>query len=270
MDKDGVTTTYSGIEELYIQQAEANPIYAKSDIPTLIKAWNLPKSPSLKILDLGCGTGFCTRLLKQRTGGHVLGVDIDDVMINRAKLIETKAKSGISYCVGDGRKSLMTIPEVSTLAPFDMVNLSWVLPHLKTCAEVKAMATAMYGVLKVGGRVCGVTFNPHLDEKMMRLHERYGQINCFAPGPSPEDEGQLIQCTTVNDPKLPALVLTGYHMKDYQLASAFREAGFQDFHIVPPPHLFETENPFERDFYKPYTNKPPSAIFLGTKASPSP
>lgn len=42
--------------------------------------------PDARVLDLGCGTGWATRLFaEQATEGHVIGVDVSDEMIRMAK-----------------------------------------------------------------------------------------------------------------------------------------------------------------------------------------
>jgi 2-polyprenyl-3-methyl-5-hydroxy-6-metoxy-1,4-benzoquinol methylase len=267
MKKDSAASAAITPEELYSKQLEANPAFARCDIPTLVQALSLQKSSGLKMLDLGCGTGICTGLLKQQGGGKVLGVDIDEAMIKKAKQTEAKAKFGVTYCVGDCKNNLMTVPEVAALAPFDVVNVCWVLPHLKTCAEVKAMATNIFVLLKPGGKVCGVTFNPHLDKEMTQLHERYGLFNSISTDPTPEDQGRLVHRSIVTVPKLPPLLQTNYLLKDYQLATAFHEAGFKDFHFVPPPFIFETDSEAEKEFYQPYLLRPQSAIFIATKTT---
>ena len=40
------------------------------------------------IIDLGCGDGFYTRILNQKTTGKVFGVDISNSMIESARSLE--------------------------------------------------------------------------------------------------------------------------------------------------------------------------------------
>jgi SAM-dependent methyltransferase len=52
------------------------------------------------VLDVGCGTGFFTRALANRTQGRVIGVDIDSKYMEYARRKETK---GSFYAVADAR-----------------------------------------------------------------------------------------------------------------------------------------------------------------------
>src|SRR5262245_23845773 len=55
----------------------------------------------LRVLDLACGFGFYTRLLKQRGAAEVVGVDISHEMIRLAQQQEQAEPLGIMYQVGD-------------------------------------------------------------------------------------------------------------------------------------------------------------------------
>src|SRR5499426_1523728 len=53
------------------------------------------------VMDLACGFGFYTRLLKQHGAAQVIGVDISSEMIHLAHQQEQVAPLGITYQVGD-------------------------------------------------------------------------------------------------------------------------------------------------------------------------
>lgn len=55
---------------------------------------------SLKILDLGCGEGYCSRELRRRKAAQVWGVDLSEGMIAAARYQEQKDSLGINYQVG--------------------------------------------------------------------------------------------------------------------------------------------------------------------------
>ncbi len=88
----------------------------------------IPEGRELKILDLGCGTGFFEVILG-RLGHSVTGIDLTEEMIARAnemirlyQLDETRVKT----MVGDAEK--LDFSDES----FDVVisrNLTWTLPH---------------------------------------------------------------------------------------------------------------------------------------------
>ena len=54
-----------------------------------------------RVMDLACGFGFYTRLLKQRGAAQVIGVDISPEMIRLAHQQEQAEPLGITYQVGD-------------------------------------------------------------------------------------------------------------------------------------------------------------------------
>ena len=54
-----------------------------------------------RVMDLACGSGFYTRLLKQRGAAQVVGVDISPEMIRLASQREQVEPLGITYQVGD-------------------------------------------------------------------------------------------------------------------------------------------------------------------------
>src|SRR5207248_8366681 len=60
--------------------------------------------PADRVLDLGCGAGWATRLLAARVPqGKVTGVDISDEMIERARRSSTNF-SNIEFAVGSSEK----------------------------------------------------------------------------------------------------------------------------------------------------------------------
>ena len=54
-----------------------------------------------RVLDLACGFGFYTRLLKQRGAAQVIGVDISPEMVRLACAKEQDEPTGVEYRVGD-------------------------------------------------------------------------------------------------------------------------------------------------------------------------
>ncbi|MBR2764668.1 MAG: methyltransferase domain-containing protein [Blautia sp.] len=101
----------------------------------------LPQDRSLRILDLGTGTGYFALILAAR-GHEVLGIDLTPEMISRAH--ETAGKLGIH---ADFRVMDAENPDFEPES-FDVLvtrNLTWTLPDLeKTYAE-------WYRLLKPGG-----------------------------------------------------------------------------------------------------------------------
>ncbi|MBD2195024.1 class I SAM-dependent methyltransferase [Calothrix anomala FACHB-343] len=54
----------------------------------------------LRVLDLGCGEGYCTRELHRRGAAQVYGIDVSQGMIEAAQAQELANPLGIKYAVG--------------------------------------------------------------------------------------------------------------------------------------------------------------------------
>src|ERR1700758_879117 len=57
-----------------------------------------------RILDLGCGEGYCSRMLRQRGASDILGVDLSPRMIELAREAERAQPLGIRYEVADAAR----------------------------------------------------------------------------------------------------------------------------------------------------------------------
>ena len=91
--------------------------YARLEVhgPALLKACGRVRG--LRVLDVGCGQGYFSRLLAER-GASVVGIDVSPRMIAHAKMHEEKQPLGIEYRVMDARK----IGNVWTPGSFDLIT----------------------------------------------------------------------------------------------------------------------------------------------------
>jgi SAM-dependent methyltransferase len=250
---------------VYGQQFDDSDYYLKYLVPTVQRAWQIPKTTSPKLLDIGCGTGIMTRALKQHFGGTALGVDISEPMVQAAAALEAKTKQDIQYCAGDCMQDIRKLPLVAALAPFDLVNASWLWTNASTYAELKAMASNAYNLLRKDGQLCGLLQNPFLHRKDYLLFERYRMI--YSPEGTEDQlkDGQFLGVMTVFDAKLPPLNLSDHFWTAPTIEKAVREAGFTEFHFASPPYIFKADNEYEAAFYKPLIDKPDFIIFTPNK-----
>src|SRR5262245_53936637 len=56
-----------------------------------------------RVLDVGCGDGHYTRILRKAGAAEVVGIDISDRMIKLAREQEARQSLGIEYRVEDAR-----------------------------------------------------------------------------------------------------------------------------------------------------------------------
>lgn len=78
----------------------------------------------LRVLDVGCGEGYCTRELKSRGSAHTVGLELSGEMIRLAREQEETLAQGIDYRSGDVRE----LPFED--ASFDLVTAVFVFNYL--------------------------------------------------------------------------------------------------------------------------------------------
>ncbi|WP_214317849.1 class I SAM-dependent methyltransferase [Nonomuraea sediminis] len=108
--------------------------------------------PGDSILDVGCGTGYLTRILAPFIGprGKVIGVDPSPAMIDHAG---RRAPANCSYLVGEGQA--LDLPDAS----LDVV-VSTLAVHHMPASERGTAVREMYRVLRPGGRLLIAEFRP--------------------------------------------------------------------------------------------------------------
>ena len=137
------------------------------------------------VLDVACGDGFYTRLLRQQGARKVTGVDLSERMIELARQQESKNLQGIDFLVGDARH--LALPD-----RYDLVVAAYLLNYAQNRDELRAMCNGIAGCLKPGGRFVTVNGNPALDFPNAPSYRKYGfetsvvgkwQEGCRSNGP---------------------------------------------------------------------------------------
>ena len=106
-----------------------------------------------RVLDLACGFGFYTRLLKQHGAAQVVGVDISPEMIRLATQQEQAAPLGITYQVCDA----VALPP---LGAFELVTAVYLLDYATSKDQLLGMFRSAYANLVAGGRFVAYTMDP--------------------------------------------------------------------------------------------------------------
>lgn len=88
----------------------------------------LPKMEGLNVIDLGCGYGWFCREARERGAKHVLGLDISEKMLNKAK--EMTSDSEIDYRQEDLEK--LKLPGNT----YDLVYSSLTLHYIENLSEL--------------------------------------------------------------------------------------------------------------------------------------
>lgn len=129
--------------DLKIRELEGYPkALWQAEIEKYMKM-HFPGKQSLRVLDVGCGSGFFSILLTQM-GHQVTGIDLTENMVAEAKKTAKYFQLDVDFCAMDAEN-----PDFED-ETFDLVitrNLTWTLPHTgKAYMEWKR-------VLKKGGLI---------------------------------------------------------------------------------------------------------------------
>ena len=109
----------------------------------------LPEKKNLRILDVGCGTGFFTILLAKE-GHQVTGIDLTPDMITHAKELAEEEKADCRFMVMDAEAPDFPDEE------FDVIvsrNLTWTLPDAEHAYQ------EWFRILKPGGVMINLDAN---------------------------------------------------------------------------------------------------------------
>jgi ubiquinone/menaquinone biosynthesis C-methylase UbiE len=113
------------------------------------------------ILDVGCGTGYLTRILSPvvASSGHITGLDAAPAMIDYAT---RRTPGNCTYVVGEGQD--LPFPDAS----FDVVVSTLAVHHIPADARPEALRE-MFRVLRPGGRLLIAEFRPPANHVLSRL-----------------------------------------------------------------------------------------------------
>lgn len=113
-------------------------------IDALINSIPYDKEDSVKVMDLGCGTGTITKSLKDKfNNANITCLDLAKNMIEMAK-IKLNDYNDITYITGDFYH--FKFPE-----KYDVILSSLALHHLETDDDKKQFYKKIYGALNPGG-----------------------------------------------------------------------------------------------------------------------
>jgi len=102
----------------------------------------LPPMPGLKVVDLGCGYGWFSRWAQEQGAEQVLGLDVSQKMLARAK--EMTSSSAIIYGIADLEK--LDLPD----AAFDLAYSSLAFHYI---VDLKGLFARIHQALVPGGRL---------------------------------------------------------------------------------------------------------------------
>jgi len=159
-----MTTSYDPIAEQY-KRSKLQPWRTYIECFTLMKLIGDPRG--LTVLDVGCGEGFYTRMVRERGAAHVTGIDLSHRMIELARTQEAQQRLGIEYVVGDAR-------ELPATRQFDLVIAAYVLNYAHDPQELQMMYDGLGRCVRTGGRFVTVNCSPALTFRDAPSYRKYG------------------------------------------------------------------------------------------------
>lgn len=226
-----MTTNYDPIAEKY-QRSKQQPWRTFLECFTMMELVGDPRG--LAVLDVACGEGFYTRMIRQRGAERATGVDLSPGMIDLARRQEAQHQLGIEYSVGDAR-------DLPGRGEFDLVVAAYLLNYARTRDELQTMCAGIARSLKPGGRFVTANSNPALAFPTAPSYRQYGFETTVL---GEWNESAPIQWTFfLNE---GPFTIENYYLNEATHEEAFRRAGFHDVRWHTPklsPEALPTHNP---------------------------
>ena len=203
------------------------------------------------VLDLACGEGFYTRLLKIAGAREITGVDISAEMIRLAEQQERNNPLGCRYVCSDAA-------DHRPAGPVDLVVGMYLLHYARSAEKLRRFVSVCHGALRPGGRLVGFNDNVLKPPRGTVSLQKYGIEKM---GPPVLREGAPIRYRFTNRDGRQ-FGFENYFLRPETYSEAFAEAGFHDFRwlgVALDPS--ERDNPFWDDFL----NNPPVIAYTATK-----
>lgn len=175
------------------------------------------------VLDLACGPGNYTRTVKTQGAANVIGVDISEKMIARARLLEEIQPLGIEYRVRDVR-------ELEQIGLFDIVTAIYLFPYAQMEQDLEDMVQATYNNLKPNGRLVALTINPDITKKHYTAAEKF-HIYIYADDSL--QDGTPFKVILSNPGQEDDIHLLPYYWSKETYEKILKKAGFQKIKWYP-------------------------------------
>ena len=239
---------YDAIAAAY-QDSKQLPFRKHIERHTLFEA--LGDLRGLRVLDLACGEGFYTRLLKLAGAAEVTGVDISEEMVRLAERQERENPLGCRYVASDAA-------DYQPAGPVDLVVAVYLLHYAGSADKLLRFLEVCHAALRPGGRLVGFNDNVLDPPRGTVSWSKYGIVKT---GPAIPTAGAPIRYRLTNSDGA-TFEFDNYYESPETYARAFEAAGFRDFRWLPVSlDPAERNNPFWDDFLK----NPPVIAFTAKK-----
>jgi ubiquinone/menaquinone biosynthesis C-methylase UbiE len=237
-----VTTNYDFISEQY-KRAKLQPWRAHVEAFTFLR--QIGDSNGKSVLDLACGEGFYSRILKKRGAAEVTGIDLSEKMIELARKQEQAIPLQIDYKVGDAKNLVLG-------KKYDLVVAAYLLNYARNASELLAMFQTIADCLKPGGRFVTVNSNPGLDFSTAPSFRQYG-FETIVLGPWKEETPVQWKFHLEDG----TIEIENYYLNIATHEDASRAAGLHSISWCPPSVSEEGKRTFGEDYWSRLLAEPP-------------
>lgn len=203
--------------------------------PTLLKM--CPNLKGKDVLDLACGSGYFTRLIKKNGAKKVVGIDKSKEQIKLAKKIENKTNLGIKYI-----KRNVIEHSLGKLGNFDLITTTFLLHYSENKTKLFKMCKNAYSALKKKGKFVNILSNP---EKPFYDGKKYGVTSTGEKNPK---EGNVRKVTFYKNGK-PILSFNTYYWKKDTYEKALKKAGFKNIEWVKATVSSKGKEKYKQGFW---------------------
>ncbi len=236
-----MTTDYDQIADVY-KETKRSPLRTYVDEFTFFTVLGDVRDKS--VLDLACGYGHYSRLIKQQGAASVIGVDVSEVLIEQARAAEQQQPLGIEYRVQD-------VASLGQIGEFDVVSAVYLFPYASTREILGEMCRAIFANLKRGGRLLSATLNPNVTDLDLPVYRQYGVDLATSSGLR---DGAKITATL--EIPVGSVELSAYYWTLESYETALQEAGFREIHWHPMRVSEAGLQKYDQAFWEPYLAKP--------------
>jgi ubiquinone/menaquinone biosynthesis C-methylase UbiE len=197
------------------------------------------------VLDLACGEGMSTRIIKRLGAERVVGVDQSARMVELGREEEAQEQLGIEYIHCD-------VAELDQIGEFDIVTAAYLLHYAPTKEILLKMCQAAYRNLKPGHSFITSNTNVQQPPEKFGGFEKYGFIKRAPEGPL-EEGGVVIWTLLLGDETVD---LETYYFSQESYDWAFATAGFKSVTWQPYQVSAALEAEYGKEYWQYYVDNP--------------